>query len=68
MGEWQLVGRVLFVGFIDLRLSYRHFSVDDLVVFVLLGRSRYPLGDADLSADSLSLLPSLLWLKICDKK
>ena len=49
-----------FVGIFDFRLSDRQFSVDDLVLFVLLGSRRYPLGDADLSADSSSLLPSLL--------
>jgi hypothetical protein len=57
-----------FVGIFDFRLSDRQFSVDDLVLFVLLGSRRYPLGDADLSADSSSLLPSLLLLKICDKR
>jgi hypothetical protein len=68
----HLVGGFLFVGFFvgifDFRLSNRHFSVDNLVVFVLLGSSRYPLGDADLGANSFSLFPSLLWLKICNKR
>ena len=71
-GGSRLVGGVLFisffVGIFDFRLCDRHFSVDDLVVFIFLGRSRCPLGDADLSANCSSLFPSFLWLIICDKR